>query len=340
MVKKHRLFFGSMLLLSPLAALAQSSVTIYGRVDLSIDNTKTGPTSLNQVRDNASRFGFRGTEDLGDGMKAMFGIESGFSADTGVSTTPMYRNTYVALGGSFGTVALGRLDSANPTKSPIYSLITNNTDFVIHDAGATAIGTRVLNARNRTSNSIGYASPEFSGATFMARFRYNGDDEALSAAGPIRSESDIKQLDVGVNYKVGKLGLGAGFGKDTRAGGLAANNFDKKVILVAGYDFDFLNAYGIWGRDSYKNTATSRDDVDFWLLGASVKAGPGKVTANYMERDVQTDRNGTLKKFQVGYSHPLSKRTSLFALFDRDDPNSRLPNDLIRNISAGIQHNF
>jgi predicted porin len=325
---------------APLAALAQSAVTVYGRLDVSLDNTKTGPTSLSQQRDNASRLGFRGVEDLGSGLKAAFGLEMGLSADSGASTTPPYRHSYVGLIGGFGAVALGRLDSGNPTRSPIYSLITQNTDFVIHDAGAPAIGTRVLNARNRTSNAIGYISPEFGGATFMARFYLNGFDVATTTAGPVRSEWDIKQLDLGVNYKVGNLGLGAGFSKDSKTGGLTDNNFSKKGMLVAAYDFGSVNAYGLVGRDTYKGTATTREDVDFWLLGASVDIGSGKLTANYMERDVQADRDGTLKKFQVGYGYRLSKRTQVYALYDRDDPNSNAQDDLIRNVSVGIQHNF
>lgn len=328
------------LLLAPMAALAQSAVTVYGRLDVSLDNTKNGPTSLSQQRDNASRLGFRGTEDLGSGLKAAFGLEMGLSADAGTLTTPPYRNSYVGLIGPFGAIALGRLDSANPTRSPIYSLITQNIDFVIHDAGAPAIGTRVLNARNRTSNSIGYISPQFGGATVMARFYLNGFDAATSTAGPVRSEWDVKQFDLGVNYKAGSLGLGVGFSKDKKTGGLQNNDFEQKAMVVAGYEFGAVSTYGVLGRDSYKATATTREDVDFWLVGASAEIGQHKVTANYMERDVQSDLNGTLKKFQAGYAYRLSKRTLVYALYDRDDPNSNRANDVIRNYSVGIQHNF
>ena len=70
-----------------------SPVTVYGRLDVSLDNTKTGPDSLNQVRDNASRLGFRGTEDLGSGLKAAFGLEFGLSADTGTLTAPPFNSS-------------------------------------------------------------------------------------------------------------------------------------------------------------------------------------------------------------------------------------------------------
>lgn len=71
-----------------------------------------------------------------------------------------------------------------------------------------------------------------------------------------------------------------------------------------------------------------------------VGSNNSKLIANYMTRDVQSDPNASLKKFQLGYDHPLSRRTRVYAFFDRQDPNSRRPNDTIRSVGAGIQHNF
>ncbi len=325
-------------------AHAQSNVTVYGRMDVDIESTKTGSLTQVLVRDNASRFGFRGTEDLGDGVKAVFGLEIGYSIDTGASTTPMYRNSYVGLTGGFGGFATGRLDSANPTGSPIYSLITRHTEFVIHDAGATAIGTSVLNARNRESNAIGYISPVFSNTVFRARYYLNGEGVAETPAGPIRFEGDIKQTDISISYGEGKgpLGLGLAYGQDKRNGGATINTFKSKWMAVGSYDFGAFRAWAVAGNDNYQDAPTTRAKVGIRLVGASLEVGkPGsKVIANYMTRDVQSDRGGVLKKFQVGYSYAMSKRTSLYAFYDRQDPNSRLPNDEIRSIGVGMQHNF
>lgn len=328
----------------PFAAVAQSSVTIYGRLDTSLESTKTGSLTQTQVRDNASRLGFRGTEDLGGGLNAVFGLEMGFASDTGAATTPAYRNSYVGLAGGFGAVAAGRLDSANPTGSPIYSMITRHTEFVIHDAGATAIGTSVLNSRNRESNAIGYISPKFGDIVFRARYYMNGEGVAEVPAGPVRSESDIKQTDLSLSYGEGKgpLGLGVAYGQDKRNGGATLNTFKDKWMLVGSYDFGVVKAWAIAGRDNYQGGPTTRSKVNIRLVGASVRVGSGdsKVVANYMTRDVQSDPNGTLKKFQVGYEHPLSRRTRVYAFYDRQDPNSQRPNDTIRSVGAGIQHNF
>lgn len=328
--------------LAPMTALAQDNVTIYGRVDASFDfvNVKqSGSRDYQRVHDNASRLGFKGAEDLGSGLKVVFGIEMGIPVDT--AAAPTKRNGYVGLTGGFGAFAVGQLDSANPTKSPIYSLITANTSFVIHDAGATAIGTKVLNARNRTSNSVGYISPTFGGATFMARYALNGEGETESTSGPVKAEADVKQLYLGVDYKLGKFGAGVGYAQNRMIDGLRANEFDKKLMAVASYDFGVVKPYALYGRDAFNNTATRRGDVDFWLVGARVPvASNGHVTANYMKREVQADRDGVLKKIQVGYGHNLSKRTMLYALYDREDPNSNVSNDEVSIFSLGMQHNF
>ena len=329
------------LALSPVIGWAQSNVTVYGRADIGVDNSKVGlNASTTQLRDNASRLGFRGVEDLGSGLRSTFGIEAGVNFDSGNVTTPMFRNTYVGLGGSYGNIAVGRLDSANPTGSPLYSLATRNIVFLVHDAGATAIGTRVLNARNRTSRSIGYSSPVLGGATFMARYSLNGLDVMTTPTGAVKFDSDIKQLDLGVNYRVGALGLGAGYAKDAVAGGLPTNTFNKKTMVVAAYDFSDLKVYGLYGRDGYRNNATSRKDVNYWLTGVSYDLGSSNITANYMQRAVLADKNGTLKKFQIGYAYKFSKRTQVYAIYDRDDPNSNVQNDVIRNVSLGIRHDF
>lgn len=328
---------------APLCAQAQSSTVIYGRMDTSVESVKNGSTSLHQVRDNASRLGFRGAEDLGGGMKAVFGLEMGLSSDTGTMTTPPFRNSFIGLTGGFGGFAMGRLDSANPTGSPIYSLVTRHSEFVIHDAGATAVGTAVLNARNRVNNAMGYQSPAFGNFLFRARYYLNGEGVAETPAGPIRFESDFKSLDMSVSYgeKDGPLGLGFAYGEDSRRGGTPANGFKDKWMAVGSYDFGMVRAWAILGEDRYNGTATTRSKVDIRYVGASIDVGgSGKVIANYSTRDVQTDRNGKLKKVSVGYGHRMTKRTMLYATFDRTDPNNNVANNTVRTLSFGIQHNF
>ncbi|GKS85666.1 porin [Acidovorax sp. SUPP1855] len=308
----------------------------YGQVRLSINHVKTGNAgSVTEERDNASRLGFRGKEDLGDGMAALFGVEMGLDADTGAATTPAYRNSYVAVRGSAGTVALGRLDSANPTGSPLYSQVTRITSFAANDAGATAIGTSILNARNRTSNAVGYQSPTWGGVNVRARYYLRGDTRTPD------QENGAKSLDLGLNYAAGPWSAGIGYGRDTRPGGLLANEFSSKWQVGVRYDFGAIEPYVLLGRDAYaKASATARTDVDYWLVGSRFSAGPHALVVNVMQRDVQASVRGLRKRQQVAYTYALSKRTELQAFFDRDGIDSSRSNVAVRAVGAGVRHDF
>ena len=318
------------------AACTAQSVTIYGRLALTTNQIETGSTSkLRELRDNASRLGFRGVEDLGGGMQASFGLEMGLSADTGTPTDPFYRNSYVALRGGFGTVALGRLDSANPTGSPLYSQIIALTSFAPNDAGATATSTAMQNARNRTSNSIGYISPTWAGANLRTRFYLRGAGTAVEA------EDAARSWDLGLNYQTGKLKAALGFAKDSRRGGLASNEFDDKWQAGLNYEvLPGLELYLLGGVDRYQNTATRRRDVQYTILGAAYTLGAHKLVFNWMERDVQTSLTGNRKRQQLSYQYFLSKRTDLQAFYDNDGIDSSRTNVRVRALGMGVRHNF
>ena len=318
------------------AACAAQSVTIYGRLALTVNQIETGNSAkLSELRDNASRLGFRGVEDLGGGLQASFGLEMGFSADTGLLTNPNYRNSYVALRGGWGTVALGRLDSANPTGSPLYSQIVDLTHFAPNDAGATATSTSMQNARNRTSNSIGYASPAWSGLSLRARYYYRG------AGTTAELENAARSLDLGLDYKVGDFKLALGYAKDTRRGGLANNEFDDKWQAGVNYKiWQGWEVYLLGGVDRYNNTSTRRRDVQYTLLGTSFSQGQHKVVFNLFERDVQSSLTGERKRIQLSYQYFLSKRTDLQAFYDRDGIDSSRSNVRVRALGMGIRHNF
>jgi predicted porin len=316
------------------AALAQGA-TLYGRMVLSVNHVTTGSNDVIEVRDNASRFGMRGVEDLGGGMAAVYGLEFGLNADTGAATNPMLRNSYVGLRGGWGTIALGRLNSANPTGSPLYSQVTELSHFAPNDAGATATSTSMQNARNRTSNSIGYVSPTWGGFNARARYYLGGAGTATEA------EDALKSLDLGLNYKAGKFKAAVGYAKDTRRGGAANNEFKDK--WQAGLNYEVLSGlelYALGGVDRYKNTATTRGDVQYAMIGAVYTTGPHKIVVNAFEREVQASRSGDRKRYQLSYQYFLSKRTDLQFFFDNDGIDSSRSNVRVRAIGAGIRHNF
>lgn len=316
---------------------AAQNVAVYGQIRLTVNQLKTGSASgLEELRDNASRLGFRGSEDLGDGLTALFGLELGLSADTGAQADAVsaYRHSYVGLRGGWGALALGRLDSANPTGSPLYSQVTALTSFAPNDAGATAIGTSMLNARNRTSNSIGYITPRVGGFDLRVRGYLRG---AGTAAEP---EDAARSLDVGLNYAAGPLKAALGLAKDERSGGLANNEFDSKWQLGLSYDFGVIEAYALLGQDRYHNTATTRGTVDYGVVGAALRHGPHKLVLNLLQRDVQRSPTGVRKRQQLGWQYALSKRTELQAFFDHDGVDSSQTGVEVRAIGAGMRHDF
>lgn len=328
--------------LAPLGAAAQSSVSIYGRMDTSVESIKRGAGSAIQMNNNSSRLGFRGTEDLGGGMKALFGIEFGVGSDDGTLGDPAFRGTYVGLSGGWGTFAAGRLDSSSPTRTPIYGMIGRHMEFAARDGGSTAIGTSVLNARTRVSNALGYASPNMGGIVVRAAHYLNGFGRPETPAGPVRFEGDLRHTDISVSYEAkGPFGAGLAYGRDSKRGGLLANEFEDKWMGIVSYDFGPVRAWALAGRDNFVATATSRSAVDIRLIGASVEVGKaGKLVANYMTKDVQRSTSGQRKRFQAAYIYPLSKRTTVYAVFDRDDPNDTVGGDTVRAAGVGLRHTF
>ncbi len=333
------------------AQAQKEGAEIYGRIDLSMDSRTNTNNSVTSQTDNASRLGVRGTRGTESGLTLLYGFELGVAADSGNLTSPNFRNVYVGADTSLGKFAMGRLDSANPTGSPLYSQITKHIPFVIHDAGATAIGTSVLNARNRTSNSLGYMSPTVGGFDVRARYYYFGNDGTstvtstgttnVATPGTGLTEADLKQMDIGLNYSQPSWGVGVGYGSDSKAGGAAANDFSDKWQLVGSYDFGGFKLSALVGQDNYNGAATTRSAVRYRLVGFSTAVGrSGNIVANYMEREVQTDRNGTLTRFQIGYGHKIDKNAQVYVLWDRQDPNTNVGSNEFSILSAGVQFNF
>jgi predicted porin len=316
------------------APLRAQDVQIYGQIRLTANRVETGSSRVHELRDNASRLGFRGREDLGDGAAALFGLEMGLDADTGAGTNPTFRHSYVGLRNALGTLALGRLDSANPTGSPLYSQVTAIVTFAPNDAGATAIGTSMLNARNRVSNAIGYRSPRLGGFELMVRGYLRGAGTAAEA------ENAAKSLDLGLMYRAGPVTAAVGYGKDERAGGLNANEFDDKWQAGLRWSFGFVAPYFLLGTDRFNSSGTRRRSVDYWLVGAEAPFGLHSVALNVMGKDVQSSLTGTRHRQQLAYVYRLSKRTQLQAFYDNDGVDSSRSNIRVRAIGSGVRHDF
>jgi predicted porin len=206
----------------PMAAQAQTNVVVYGKLypDFYHNNTTAGlavgshvsslgptatgaaPTNVSAMDSPNSRLGFKGTEDLGDGLKAIFQLEMGFSSDTGAasdSSAPFSRNTFVGLSGGFGTIRLGNMDT-------VYKELGDTIDFLGISSGNFMALSNVLskatfttNSANsfhlRRTNSFYYTSPNLGGAHAM--FDWSPNEIAGDAKSGV--------ISTGVKYEGGPI---------------------------------------------------------------------------------------------------------------------------------------
>ncbi len=344
-------FTGSAMADKDTASSTGNPIQIYGRIDVSLDKThaqvnsnasygKPG-ASVQKLTDNTSRLGFRGTESLGAGNNAIYGLEFGINADDGSLVTPNFRYAYVGLQGQWGTFNMGRLDSSAPTGSPLYSQLAQNLRWIIHDAGSTAIGTRILNGNNRVSNAFTYKSPNFGPINVAGRVNFAGPEVPSTTNVNLKGEADFKQYQLAANYTDGKLSGGVGYGWDAKTGGFQVNDYKSKVQGVVSYNLGFMRPYFAMGNEKYNATTTTRDTVEFKILGATASLGTqGRITLNVMERSIQTDKNGSLKKAQGEYSYFLSKRSTLYVFKDHDVSNTNKANSTANSYGFGVMHQF
>lgn len=308
------------------AASAQSSVTIYGKLDLAVG--KPAGTEDKQVMDNTgSRLGFRGVEDLGGGLKAVFGLEHRLSPDTGTSTSGNFWNGFSTVGlvTPFGMVNLGR------QYTPAFLMIQNQIDPFGGDtvaagrdvgmrfsrgSGATATTT----SRVRVADSIRY---DLSLAGFNL-----GVSIAEAASNAIASDGDLKKpVSLAANYAMGPFWIGAGY--ESGADG------DDKVWNIGGrYNFGWATLALGYG----KGTTNTNVDAKGWLVGVTVPVGALDIKAVYAKNDI--DGAGEQKKAGIGAHYNLSKRTKVFADAARIGGSAYSTLDSRTGYDLGIQHNF
>ncbi len=315
-------------------AQAQSSVVIYGTVDAGFVSERGGKAGTTNKIDSgvasASRLGFKGTEDLGSGLSALFVLESGFKVDSGSQDGEALfgRQAYLGLSSkTAGTVTLGR------QYTPWYNTLSKVADpFAAGYAGSAKnlfpAGT------TRTSNTVMYSSPNFSG--FDADVAYsagNKDQESLV------SSKIGRQMGASVGYANGPLNARLAYNNtsnDKQVGlttTVAETGSARNWLAAANYDFAVAKAYVAYGvnkgdNSSTRNNATAGDlfnikstggltnDSTTALIGATVPVGPaGTVMASIIHVNDKNNSNADANQFAVGYSYALSKRTSTYASY-------------------------
>lgn len=284
------------------AAMAQSSVTLYGVLDTGLTYSKGAESvyGLTHVGGNVnSRLGFRGVEDLGNGLKATFNLEAGIGVDDGTdyftgSGMAFRRTSTVGLEGDFGSVRLGRMLTSS------YMAVSRYDAF-----GDTGIGGSLAwgtGYQARAQNAVSYTSPNFSGVKFGVEYGFGEKVEAR----------DSRYVGAGITYDNGPLsfGLGVDHANDI-------NDSDLKTVHVGGaYDFGAAKVLAYYKQTKYDVLATNTD----WKLnsaGLGVTApvgGAGQVKASYNYHKI-SDGGPKAHQISLGYVHNLSKRTALYGTY-------------------------
>jgi len=335
------------------AAMAQSSVTVYGRLDAGVGSSKIGApgvasnTQLFSNQLTTSRLGFRGTEDLGGGMSAIFGLETGLNPDAPGATTLGDRAAFVGLSSGFGTIKLGRHDtsfddirdlmvSSNLWDSPFYTSI----ETVLGTGGNATNGVSGLaDYGDRASNQIRYESPSFSGFTFGVSHAFD-ENSATSR--------DVTAFNV--RYKAGNLDVGVAFQENSQqsaapvspATTITTNAIDYTTVAGA-YNFGSFRVSGGWNQAKQTEVA-SPIKANTYTIGVNVPVNALDFSVGYSTAKSK-QAGATLQKgsaFSAGVTYSLSKRTRLYALLTNGDIENAAGTKLRQRdqYAVGVAHTF
>lgn len=291
-----------------LNAHAQSSVTLYGVADVFLEygksGTKAAPTRgvrLESGAMNGSRIGFKGTEDLGGGLKANFLMEHGLLLDSGnqaVSSTFWNRQIFAGVSGKWGALTAGRQYSPLVVQQDAFDPALGTTLY------GSAYNSGVIRSISRVNNSIVYMTPASNGfsGTLMAGL---GEKVAGTRYGFLGSGS--------VKYLSGPLGLGFVYLQLNKADPTQEN---KKIWNLSGsYKFgDFQLLGGLQQTKNDVQTANVNDDRDEFVVGGVYTRGLGQIRASYGHAKVKDADSSSVSHASIGYLHNLSKRTALFGI--------------------------
>lgn len=312
------------------AASAQSSVTVYGRVDLSFAQRADSVEDKEIRNGSGSRLGFRGVEDLGGGLKALFQFEHRFNADTGTQSTNNFweGKSVVGLEGAFGRVLLGR------EENPAYTYGQTPADPWGTDT--VAANTTIINGgigTTRYSDSVNYRFSA-AGFTFGAQIAEAATNVPATSGATTGNPAEDKPYSVGLGYAAGPFAVGIGYENP-------ADTDDNWTSGFVSYNLGFLKLGGFYG--SGKNAAAQK--IESYLVSATAPIGGGELRASYGERkNKNLATNQKLdKQFGLGYHYALSKRTTIYADYvneNRDGIDNAVPSRESNGYDLGIKHNF
>lgn len=345
-MKKSLLAVGVLATLSS-ASFAQSSVTLFGIADAAVRQVKNGSAgSQKQLASGSnatSRWGLRGVEDLGGGMKASFHLESQINFDTGTPDATKFwgRRSTVSLLGGFGEVRLGRdyTPTAYNTFADEFGIVGIGSRGIFSYGAGSNLGSPATTVL-RADNAVGYLLPSMGGVY--------GHFQAAAGEGV----NGNKYLGGRLGYDAGPINVGFAYGKTET--GATTPDF-KNYNLQFNYKLGFAILHTLYDVKEWSPRKT-RD----MSIGATVPVGMGALKLGYTRADRSGGAAGSgfadgddSSRLGVGYVHDLSKRTVLYTTYGRvtnkgaarssvlyAPPTGMLGGEESSGLELGIRHTF
>jgi predicted porin len=301
------------------AGAAADEIDLYGRINVTLQDSDEAGEEQIELRNNSSRIGVKGEKALSAGLKAIYQLEFGVNLD-GDSGDDVFthRNQFVGLEGAFGTIKVGRHDTA---------LKQAQADFDLFDDLEGDIG-GVFNGENRLRNYIGYVTPTVAKAFSATANLFPGEDPDAGNDGVADAAS------LSLNYKTDLMYAAVAYDRDVDGEGVDT------IRVVGGRTFGPARVMLLYQRTDIG--ATAEDG-----FGASVAWKFGKNTAKfqYLSADIwrtrpQADPRDNLLEnlLSVGVDHALGEDTKVFAFYTAGDIGGTSESN--RYAAIGIQHNF
>lgn len=341
----------------------------YSHVDLDGAADATDKFSMNSGIQSGSRFGFKGTEDLGNGLTVGFVLENGFTADDGADNSTLFdREASLFIEGGFGKLAMGKIGSINCGTSSwaqigvLSAFGTSNWGGYSNQIGSTASTGGVMD------NTIAYQSPTFAGFTVFAQYSMGDDGDTEGVSGSENESSLDRYYAIGAKYANGPLT--AYFAVDSvnyRSWYAAsAHDTDDSLTVTLGGNYDFGVAQIFFGAQYFDEVETfgslvTKVDTGFagkikgygLNLSANIPVAGGKIMAGLGFVDAEAADSETAHdgdEFQryvvsVGYDYPFSKRTDAYvvASYMQDSIDYKASDDLdpsAYTLVVGLRHKF
>ena len=332
-------------------AHAQTSVQVYGTIDAGV--IKRSGQSLNIGKRASNTLGFKGTEELGNGLKALFQLEMRYEPDTGTNEIggngtqrPLFQGqSRVGLQGDFGIVRIcrgltpfhetvGAFEPFHASPSPAGFW----TDVAVAGYTSQPLDTAGYSS-NRFSNAVWYNSPVTSGFQLNAAVatKENGGGPAVIGRGtatnpqfPLGAEASSNPFSITGTYNNGPLAF---------MGAYERNAIESKVWSIGASvaATPELKLMALYSKQDQEENRLFNQNTKGWVVGANYTMGPGKVLAGYGQKD--QDGLEKVKQLSLGYEYSLSKRTYVYVDASRKKGLTSQPNT-VNHYDVGVNHSF